>query len=121
MANRPIVIIGSINMDLVVRTPRMPGAGETMLGRDFQIVPGGKGANQAVAAARLGTSPVSMVGRVGDDTFGKTLRDGLKTNAVDVSQVRVSRSTSSGCAMILVNPRGGNSIIVSPGANAMLL
>lgn len=114
---RPIVVIGSINMDLVCRTPRLPGGGETVLGRDLLAIPGGKGANQAVAAARLGGA-VHMVGRVGADDFGRRLLAGLRENGVATGHVTVTPEVPSGCAMILVDDRGENSIVVSPGANA---
>src|SRR5687768_18195439 len=96
--SRPlIVVIGSINMDLVVGCHRLPGPGETILGGALSTFPGGKGANQAVAAARLGAR-VAMVGRVGDDAFGATLRHGLERNGVDVQHVRITRGVSSGVA-----------------------
>ena len=115
----PIVVIGSINIDLVCRTPRLPGAGETITGHDFQTIPGGKGANQAVAAARLG-GRVYMVGRVGDDDFGGRLRAGLAAAGVDVTHVSVTPGVPSGCALIAVDGKGENSIVVVPGANARL-
>jgi ribokinase len=113
----PIVVIGSINMDLVCQTPAIPRAGETILGGDLQTIPGGKGANQAVAAARLG-GDVHMIGRVGDDAFGRTLLAGLRENGVNVKHVSSTPGVASGCAMIAVDERGENSIVVSPGANA---
>jgi ribokinase len=113
-----IVVIGSINMDLVTRTPRLPRAGETILGdADLLTIPGGKGANQAVAAARLGGA-VHMVGRVGDDAFGRTLLDGLRANCVHTKHVRRTPGVASGTATILVDARGENCIVVAPGANA---
>jgi ribokinase len=121
MPRRPapvVVVIGSINMDLVARTPRLPGAGETVLGTgDLLSIPGGKGANQAVAAARLGAD-VHMVGRVGDDAFGRTLLNGLRAEGVNTKFVRRTPGVASGCASILVDARGENCIVVSPGANA---
>lgn len=114
---KPIVVVGSINMDLVCRTPRMPVGGETILGSDFVTIPGGKGANQAVAAARLG-GDVHMIGRVGDDDFGKRLLAGLADNGVNIDRVPITKSTASGVAMILVDAKGQNSIVVAPGANA---
>jgi len=113
---KPIVVIGSINMDLVCRTPHMPVGGETILGSDFVTIPGGKGANQAVAAARLG-GDVHMIGRVGDDDFGKRLLAGLATNGVSIDRVPITRGVASGVAMILVDAGGQNSIVVAPGAN----
>jgi ribokinase len=115
----PIVVIGSINTDFILRAPRVPAPGETVLGSDLLTLPGGKGANQAVAAARLG-GRVHMVGRVGDDPHGARLRGGLASDGVNVDHVAVTRGVASGCAMILVDDRGENSIVVSPGANARL-
>ncbi|NLK08591.1 MAG: ribokinase [Firmicutes bacterium] len=116
MAEGHIAVIGSINMDLVAKTSRMPLKGETILGSDFQIVPGGKGANQAVAAARLG-GRVRLVGRVGDDLFGRQLLDNLANNHVDSTMVHISEGTPTGSAVIVVDEQGENSIIVVPGAN----
>lgn len=115
-ARKPIVVVGSINMDLVANTPRIPVAGETILGQNFQTHHGGKGANQAVAVGRLGY-PVSMIGRVGDDAFGEDLRDGLKSSGVDTTAVATSPG-ASGVAVIVVAESGENSIVVIPGANA---
>src|SRR5688572_17613805 len=115
----PIVVIGSINMDLVCRVPRMPAAGATILGSDLSTLPGGKGANQAVAAAKLGAA-VHMVGRVGDDDFGARLINGLQQHEVNADYVTVTEGSSSGCALILVDTRGENSIVVAQGANAKL-
>lgn len=118
----PIVVIGSINMDLVCRTRAMPERGETILGREFITIAGGKGANQAVAAARLadGRAEVHMIGRVGDDDFGRRLLAGLRQNNVNTDHVRVTSATASGVAMIIVDDVGENSIVVAPGANARL-
>ena len=119
MANRkPIVVVGSINIDLVARAQRIPVAGETIAGLDFQTHPGGKGANQAVAVARLGY-PVNMIGRTGDDAFGRQLREGLLNAGIDVSAVGVSEG-SSGVAVIIVSPSGENVIVVTPGANGLV-
>ena len=115
-ARKPIVVVGSINMDLVANTPRIPLAGETILGQDFQTHHGGKGANQAVAVGRLGY-PVSMIGRVGDDAFGVELRAGLESADVDTAGVATSPG-ASGVAVIVVAESGENSIVVIPGANA---
>jgi len=112
----PIAVFGSINMDLIARTPRLPVAGETLTGRSFFTAPGGKGANQAVAAARLG-SQVFMVGRVGADVFGSALLESLKQNRVDTAGVAEETGASSGVAVIAVDDRAENSIIVVPGAN----
>ncbi|MGB7546883.1 MAG: ribokinase [Terracidiphilus sp.] len=112
---KPIVVVGSINMDLVARTPRIPLAGQTLIGTDFNTTAGGKGANQAVAVARLGF-PVQMVGAVGQDVFGQALLDNLKGAGVDAATVaRVAGP--SGVAPILVAANGENSIVVVPGAN----
>jgi ribokinase len=113
---RPIVIIGSINMDLVCRTPRMPRPGQTIIGSDFLTVPGGKGANQAVAVARLGGA-AHMVGRVGDDAFGRQLLAGLRSNGVNTRHVAITKGVASGVAMIIVDDAGENSIVTSAGAN----
>lgn len=115
-AAKPIVVIGSINMDLVCRTARMPRPGETILGSDLVTIPGGKGANQAVAAAKLG-GDVHFVGRVGEDDFGERLLNGLQQHGVKTDFVTITEGVSSGCAMILVDRKGENSIVVAPGAN----
>ncbi|MGE5590438.1 MAG: ribokinase [Bacillota bacterium] len=114
-----IVVLGSLNMDLVARVPRRPTGGETLTGIDFKTINGGKGANQAVAAARLGAS-VAMVGRVGDDVFGGSLLQGLRQDGVDTSCVAVTAGVSSGTALITVDDRAENSIIIIPGANGRL-
>ena len=113
-----VVVFGSINMDLVARVPRFARAGETVLGDSFATVPGGKGANQAVAAARLGV-PVRMVGRVGQDAFGPVLLDALAAHGVNIQGVAVVPG-ASGVAMIEVDAGGENRIIVIPGANGGL-
>jgi len=110
-----ILVVGSLNADLVVRAPRFPRPGETISGEDLQVIPGGKGANQAVAAARLGAH-VSMLGRVGRDNFGGFLLDNLKSNNVD-SQLVQRDDASTGTAIIVVDADGQNSIVLSPGAN----
>lgn len=114
-----IVVIGSLNMDLVVRTPHMPVPGETVLGRDFQTIPGGKGANQAVGAARLGAQ-VNMVGRVGADAFGESLRANLQACSIDTSHVLMDTKAPSGVALITLDETGQNSIVVVSGANMYL-
>lgn len=111
-----IIVVGSLNVDLVVRTPRFPRPGETIAGEDLAIVHGGKGANQAVAAARMG-GQVAMVGRVGDDAFGQRLIRSLEEQGVDTAHVRVDRGSATGTAVIVVDAAGENSIILSPGAN----
>jgi ribokinase len=110
-----ILVVGSLNMDLVVCAPRFPAPGETISGEDLAIIPGGKGANQAVAAARLGAD-VSMLGRVGCDVFGQSLLDNLADNGVDASRVQRD-AAATGTATILVDAHGQNSIVLSPGAN----
>jgi len=114
-ARKPIVVVGSINMDLVARTPRIALAGETLIGSGFETTPGGKGANQAVAVARLGY-PIAMVGMVGEDVFGQALLDNLTEAGVDASAVeRVSGP--SGVAQIQVADNAENSIVVVSGSN----
>lgn len=114
-----ILVVGSLNMDLVVRAPRFPAPGETISGEDLAIIPGGKGANQAVAASRLGAA-VSMLGRVGSDVFGQSLLDNLIHNRVDVNRVRRDIS-ATGTATIIVDAHGQNSIVLSPGANGKVM
>src|SRR5574341_102537 len=114
-----ILVVGSINADLVVRAPRFPQPGETISGEDLQTFPGGKGANQSVAAARLGTS-VSMLGRVGKDNFGDYLLKNLQSNAVDTKYVQRD-DASTGTAIIVVDANGQNSIVLSAGANGKVI
>lgn len=114
-----IIVIGSLNADLVVKSPRFPQPGETISGEDLQIIPGGKGANQAVAAARQGVG-VAMVGRVGSDSFGPFLLENLKSNQVNTSHVLVDES-ATGTAIIVVDANGQNSIVLSPGANGKVM
>jgi len=116
LLGKPIVVVGSINTDLVSIARKIPAAGETVLGTDFQIHPGGKGANQAVAVARLGY-PVRLIGRLGSDAFGAQLRGHLEGAGVDTVGVATSEGTS-GVAIIVVSEQGENSIVVTPGANA---
>ena len=118
MNRKPIVVVGSINMDLVARAERIPLPGETVHSSGFEMHPGGKGANQAVAVARLGY-PVRMIGRIGSDTFGETLRAQLAQSGVDASSVQLSKSPS-GVAVIAVASNGENAIVVTPGANALV-
>ncbi len=115
-AQKPIVVVGSINTDLVAVTERIPAVGETVIGSDFQIHPGGKGANQAVAVARLGY-PVRLIGRLGNDTFGVRLKIDLEKAGVETSGVSKSDG-ASGVAVIVVTERGDNSIVVAAGANS---
>ena len=111
-----ILSFGSLNLDLVTQTPHLPKPGETVLGNHFMTVPGGKGANQAVAAARLGI-PTRMVGRVGGDDFGQVLLQSLAAAGVTTDGVKVDKTTHSGVAAIAVDRLGENHIIVVPGAN----
>jgi ribokinase len=115
---KPIVVVGSINLDLVASSTNLPAPGETVFGSGFNTFFGGKGANQAVAAARLGY-PVTMIGKVGQDAFGSQLIDGLRQAGVNVSCIQKS-NCSSGVALILTDQRGENSIVVIPGANGEL-
>ncbi len=110
-----VAVIGSINMDIVIHAERMPREGETVLGSDLRFFPGGKGANQAVAAARLG-GETFMVGRVGRDGFGETLKSGLLDNGIHCDRVLMDEEAATGTALIVINPRGNNSILVAPGA-----
>jgi ribokinase len=114
-----ILVVGSLNADLVVRAPRFPQPGETISGEDLKIIPGGKGANQAVAAARQGV-PVGMSGCVGNDSFGPELIDNLKRNNVDVDLVRIDSGSATGTAIIVVDEKGQNSIVLSPGGNGQM-
>lgn len=113
-----IVVLGSANADLVVTVDRRPGPGETVLGSDTEVLPGGKGANAAVAAGRLGAR-VGFLGAVGRDGYGDLLLDSMTSAGVDVSLVRRAERPT-GIAYITVTPDGENSIVVSPGANASL-
>ncbi|WP_019810958.1 ribokinase, partial [Saccharomonospora halophila] len=114
-----VLVVGSANIDLVVPARRRPGAGETVLGGDTVIHPGGKGANTAVAAARLGAD-VALLGAIGADEHGRRVRTSLERSGVDVSAVRHVRDRPTGVAYITVTPDGENSILVSPGANEAL-
>jgi ribokinase len=111
-----VIVFGSINKDLVATAPRLPLPGETLLGRDFFTAPGGKGANQAVAVARLGINTY-MVGRVGAHSFGAELIQGLQVAGVKTDNIFIDETTSSGVAIITVDDRGENEIVVIPGAN----
>ncbi|MEN6578481.1 MAG: ribokinase [Phycisphaerales bacterium] len=114
-----IVVVGSSNMDLVVRSARIPVPGETILGGDFLMVPGGKGANQAVAAAKLGAR-VHFVARLGNDLFGRKSLDNFRLEGVDTTYVSLTSDAPSGVALITVDEAGNNAIVVAPGANARL-
>lgn len=111
-----IVVFGSINMDLVVRTPRLPAPGESLRGHTFFTSPGGKGANQAVAVGRLG-APVKMIGQVGEDVFGAALRDSLHVAGIDASGVLSVPDVPSGVAVVAIDDHAENAIIVAAGAN----
>jgi ribokinase len=115
-----VVVVGSINVDLVATADRLPRPGETVLGGRFAEHHGGKGANQAVAAARAGAR-VTFVGAVGDDRRGETALEALRAEGIDVSRVRVVPGEQTGVALIAVGPRGENQIVVAPGANAALV
>jgi len=116
-ARRPrVAVLGSLNMDISVTVPQLPAPGATVLGSAARFSPGGKGANQAVAAARLGAQ-VTMIGCVGDDEFGGRLLAALRAESVDVTRVRVVRGVPTGIALITVGPGGENIITVAPGAN----
>ncbi|HEY4067100.1 MAG TPA: ribokinase, partial [Burkholderiaceae bacterium] len=117
--NTAIVVVGSLNMDLVVRMPRAPGGGETLTGHDFATLPGGKGANQAVACARMGAE-VAMVGRVGADANGAALRASLAADGIDSSRVETVEAIATGVAMIWVEDDGQNRIVLAPGANGSM-
>ncbi|MFI6227958.1 ribokinase [Micromonospora echinospora] len=119
MPQTRVVVVGSANMDLVGTAPALPRVGETVLGTDFVMVPGGKGANQAIAAARAGASG-AFLGAIGSDSFGVTLRARITAAGVDTSQLRVTYG-SSGVALVMVNAVGENLILVTPGANASLI
>lgn len=114
-----ICVFGSLNMDLVVRAPRLPQPGETLSGHGFLTLPGGKGANQAVAAARLGSS-VHMVGRVGADAFGQQLLQSLQQQNVHTENIAIDPSMHSGIAMITVAESGENQIVLAAGANSQV-
>ncbi|HUU27514.1 MAG TPA: ribokinase [archaeon] len=119
MPQKPIVVIGSSNMDLVIKTSRIPRPGETILGGEFAMVAGGKGANQAVAAARLGGN-VYFVARVGRDPFGDKMLQNFQAEGITTDFVIRDEEQSSGVAIIVVDKAGENSIVVAPGANGVL-
>ncbi|MEU1179343.1 ribokinase [Streptomyces sp. NPDC005820] len=118
MYDYDLLVVGSANADLVIGVERRPGAGETVLGSDLAVHPGGKGANQAVAAARLGAR-TALLARVGDDAYGRLLLDSQRAAGVDTAGVLVG-GAPTGVALITVDPSGDNSIVVSPGANGLL-
>jgi ribokinase len=114
-----IVVVGSSNTDMIIKVRRLPKPGETVLGGEFSTAAGGKGANQAVAAARAG-GEVSFVARVGDDMFGRQAVEGFVKDELDVNHVLQDSDAPSGVALIFVDERGENSIAVASGANARL-
>lgn len=118
-----VAVAGSLNMDFVVSVERLPAPGETVLGAAFRTIPGGKGANQACAAGRVGGGRVAvrMIGRVGADVFGDALKASLRAAGVDAGAVRVVEGEPTGVALIWVERGGENSIVVAPGANGTLL
>jgi ribokinase len=119
LAAPAVVVIGSVNMDLVVRAPHVPRPGETILGHSFATIPGGKGANQAVAAAKLGGN-CGFVARVGDDAFGQDLLAGMKAVGVNCEHVGITEGVPTGVALIVVDELGENAITVAGGANTKL-
>lgn len=119
MNNGSVLVVGSLNMDLVAQVRDMPRIGETIIGHSFDRMMGGKGANQAVAAARLGAK-VSMIGCVGSDEFGDDMRTILAKERIETEGIRTVENVSTGTAMILVDRHGDNSIVVAPGANVHL-
>jgi len=118
--NKKIIVAGSSNTDMVVKVPRIPAPGETIMGSKFFVIPGGKGANQAVAAARTGAG-VTFISCVGDDTFGPQSIENYQQDGIDTSCIKVQSGTHSGVALINVSDDGENSISVAPGANSYLL
>lgn len=119
VTNTGVAVFGSINMDMVIRTRRIPFKGETIMGQSFRTCPGGKGANQAVAAAMSGTYTY-MIGRVGNDSFGRELIEGLESYRVDISKMIVDSNAQSGVAIITIDEECENRIIVISGANGLV-
>ncbi|MEN8156522.1 MAG: ribokinase, partial [Bacteroidota bacterium] len=117
---KKIVVVGSSNTDLIIKVPEIPRPGETLLGGAFQTFPGGKGANQAVAAARAG-GDVVFIASVGDDAYGEEAVKGYRLDNINTENIKVSKGAPSGIAMITISERGENAISVAPGANAVLL
>ncbi|MGI5858837.1 MAG: ribokinase [Tepidanaerobacteraceae bacterium] len=114
---KKIVVVGSINMDVVIRVPHIPVVGETILAKGQKLFGGGKGANQAIAVSRLGGN-VSMIGRIGNDEYGKKLHQGLVKSGVNVDGVEFDEKSPTGTAYIYVSDKGDNNIVVNPGANS---
>ncbi len=119
MSAKPVVVIGSSNMDLVIKTGHIPRPGETILGGEFVMVAGGKGANQAVASARLGAE-TWFVARVGDDPFGAKMLDNFSAEGIRTEHVTIDKNHASGVATITVDSSGENAIVVAPGANGQV-
>ena len=115
-----ILVVGSANADLMIATPNLPKPGETVRGHDFLVAPGGKGANQATAAARLG-GDVSFIGSIGDDDFGRSIRTSLFDSGVDTAYLGIRPSSATGVALILSETSGENIIAIAAGANELLL
>lgn len=120
MAQARIIVVGSVNTDLVIRVPRLPRPGETVLGGEFFQAAGGKGANQAVAAARLARDPVAFLAAMGDDAFGRQALESLRRENLELRGIKVVKQMASGVAQIVVDARGENAIAVASGANAAL-
>jgi len=116
---KKIVVVGSSNTDLIIKVPEIPRPGETLLGGEFMTFPGGKGANQAVAAARAG-GDVVFIAAVGDDAYGEEAIKGYKLDNLNTENIKICKGTPSGVAMIIVDENGENAITVAPGANAQL-
>lgn len=117
MQKKQVVVVGGMNMDLVCKADAVPRPGETVMGKSFYTGLGGKGANQAIMAARLGVS-VNFIGRVGDDAFGQEMLAAMRANDVGTKHMKVTKGCSSGVALIIVDARAQNQIVVVPGANA---
>ena len=117
---KKILVVGSSNTDLIIKVPDIPRPGETLLGGEFQTFPGGKGANQAVAAARAG-GDIVLIGSVGDDDYGKAAVKGYKLDNINTENVKICKNVPSGIAMITISDKGENAITVAPGANAKLM
>jgi len=120
MRMKRILVVGSSNTDLIIKVPEIPRPGETLLGGRFQTFPGGKGANQAVAAARSG-GDVVFIASVGDDTYGREAVSGYKLDNINTENIKICRNVPSGIAMITISAQGENAIAVASGANAELL
>lgn len=117
---KKILVVGSSNTDLIIKVPEIPRPGETLLGGEFKTFPGGKGANQAVAAARAG-GDVVFIASIGDDEYGKASVKGYKLDNINTENIKICKNVPSGIAMITISEKGENAIAVAPGANAQLL